>query len=42
MIALLSPVSTFGWATGIADANEIGASAKLQAVNPINKGRFII
>jgi hypothetical protein len=41
MVELLSPVSTFGWAIGIADADRIGASAKVQAANPINKSRFM-
>jgi hypothetical protein len=42
MIALSSPASVFGWATGIADADRIGASAKVQAANPINKSRFMM
>jgi hypothetical protein len=42
MVELLSPVSAFGWAIGIADADRIGASAKVQAANPINKSRFMM
>jgi hypothetical protein len=34
-------MSIFGLALGIADADRIGASAKVQAANPINKNRFI-
>jgi hypothetical protein len=30
-----------GVATGIADADRVGASAKAQAVNPIIKSRFM-
>jgi hypothetical protein len=41
MIGLSSPASVFGWAIGIADAERIGASAKVQAANPINKKRFM-
>jgi hypothetical protein len=41
MIELLSaPTSAFGLAPGIADAGMIGASAKVQVANPINKSRF--
>jgi hypothetical protein len=32
-------VSTLGFAPGIADADRVGASAKAQAANPINKSR---
>jgi hypothetical protein len=41
MVELLSLVSAFGWAIGIADA-DIGASAKVLAANPINKSRFMM
>ena len=41
MIGLSSPASVFGWAIGIADADRIGASASVQAANPINKKRFM-
>jgi hypothetical protein len=42
MIELLSaPMSAFGLAPGIADAGMIGASAKVQAANPVNKSRFM-
>jgi len=41
MIELSSPASVFGWAIGIADAGRIGASASVQAANPINKKRFM-
>jgi hypothetical protein len=41
MIELPSPASVFGWATGIADTDRIGASAKAQAANPINKSPFM-
>jgi hypothetical protein len=34
--------SAFGFAAGIADADRIGASAKVQAANPINKRRFMM
>jgi len=34
------PVIAFGFATGIAGADRIGASAKVQAANPINKSRY--
>jgi hypothetical protein len=42
MVELLSPVSAFAWAIGIADADRIAASAKVQAANPINKSRFMM
>jgi hypothetical protein len=41
MIGLSSPASVFVWAIGIADADRIGASARVQAANPINKKRFM-
>jgi hypothetical protein len=41
MIELSVPVSAFGFTPGIADADKIGASAKVQAANPINKSRFM-
>jgi hypothetical protein len=34
-------VSTLRFALGIADADRIGASAKVQAANPINRNRFM-
>jgi len=34
-------VSALRFALGVADADRIGASAKVQAANPINKSRFI-
>jgi hypothetical protein len=42
MIALPSPASVVGWAIGIADTDGTGASAKMQAANPINKSRFMM
>jgi hypothetical protein len=42
MIEPSSPASVFGWATGIADTDRIGASAKVQAANPINKSLFMM
>jgi hypothetical protein len=39
MIALSVPMSAFGFALGIAEADKIGANAKVQAANPINKCR---
>jgi len=36
------PASAFGFALGIADADGIGTSAKLQAATPINRNRFIM
>jgi hypothetical protein len=42
MIELPSSASVFGWAIGIADTDGIGASAKVQAANPINKRRFMM
>ena len=36
MIELSVPINAFGFAPGIADADRIGASAKVQAANPIN------
>jgi hypothetical protein len=42
MIELSSPATVFGWAIGIADADGIGASAKVQAANPISKRRFMM
>jgi len=34
-------VSALRFALGIADADRIGASEKVQAANPINKSRFM-
>ena len=34
-------VTVLGCATGIADAESVGANAKVVAANPINKSRFI-
>jgi hypothetical protein len=34
-------VSALRFALGIADADRLGASAKAQAANPINKSRFM-
>jgi len=42
MIELPSSATVFGWAIGIADTDGIGASAKVQAANPINKSRFMM
>jgi hypothetical protein len=42
MTAPSEPPSVFGVAAGIADADRVGASAKAQAANPINKSRFIL
>jgi hypothetical protein len=41
MIESSAPISALGFALGIADADRIGASAKVQAANPINKSRFM-
>jgi hypothetical protein len=41
MIESLVPISAFGFALGIADAERIGANAKVQAANPINRSRFM-
>ena len=41
MIESLVPIIAFGFALGIADAERVGASAKVQAANPINKSRFM-
>jgi hypothetical protein len=41
MIEVSVPISAFGFALGIADADRIEASAKMQAANPINKSRFM-
>jgi hypothetical protein len=35
-------VSALGLAPGIADAERVGASAKAQAANPVNKSRFMV
>jgi hypothetical protein len=40
MIELSAPVSAFGFAPGIAEADRVGANASAQAANPINKKRF--
>jgi hypothetical protein len=42
MIELSVSVSALGFATGMADADRIGASAKVQAAKPINKNRFML
>jgi hypothetical protein len=42
MIELSVSVRVLRFAAGIADADRIGASAKVQAANPINKIRFMI
>jgi hypothetical protein len=42
MIEVSVPISAFGFAPGIADADRIGASAKVQAANPIHKSRFMM
>ena len=34
--------SAFSFALGIADADRIGASAKVQTANPINRSRFMM
>ncbi len=41
MTALSEAPSAFGVAAGIADAERVGANAKAQAANPINKRRFM-
>src|ERR1035437_9358252 len=41
MIEVSVLTSAFGFALGIADADRIGASAKVHAANPINKSRFM-
>jgi hypothetical protein len=41
MTAASEPPSALGVATGIADADRVGTSAKAQAANPINKSRFM-
>ena len=41
MIEVSVPISAFGVALGIADADRIGASAKALAAIPINKSRFM-
>jgi len=41
MTAASELAKAFGVATGIADADRVGASAKAQAANPINKSRFM-
>jgi hypothetical protein len=40
-LSVLVVVSAFRFALGIADADRIGASAKVLAANPINKSRFM-
>jgi hypothetical protein len=41
MIAPSAPARELGGATGIAEAEIVGASASAQAANPINRQRFI-
>jgi hypothetical protein len=41
MIELSASVSVLGFATGIAETDRVGASAKAQAANPISKSRFM-
>jgi hypothetical protein len=42
MIELSVPISAFGFTPGIADTDRIGAIAKVQAANPVNKSRFMV
>jgi hypothetical protein len=42
MIEVSVPIRALGFALGIADADSIGASEKVQAANPINKSRFMM
>jgi len=41
MVEFSVSVTVLGCATGIADAESVGANAKVVADNPINKSRFI-
>jgi hypothetical protein len=40
-IELSVSINALGFALGIAEADTVGASAKTQAANPINKSRFM-
>ena len=42
MIEVSVLIRAFGFAPGIADADRIGASTKVQAAKPINKRRFMM